>query len=286
MACALGGCGYNLPLLARPDAVARVGPTAAPREPSHDASPQGQLAEARERAVTLPADAYWPYRVATLCVSLDSLELARATLNQSLARDPGYAPALALASRLDYATAHHDDAIAVLESARMAAQRESKDLAPELLAGLALHYDAAGRETEAQQALADIPKEAHRAADAAAATIALRHDDRGAAARLAETAVHESPNSAACQNNAGIARLQAGDVRGARAAFLAAIALDATLPGPYYNLALLEKFYTFDDVAALGWFTRYRALSSDDPDGLGPLLGQPEKKDLAEGSNP
>lgn len=280
----LAGCGYNLPLLARPDATAA--PQAVAARPVKDNSLHGQLAEARERAALLPPDSYWPYHIATLCVAIDSLDAAQVALNQSLARNPGYAPALALLSKLDYTAGRHDDAIAVLESARMAAQRNSKDLGPELLAGLALHYDAAGRDADAREALAAVPPSEHRAADAAGAAIALRHADRVAGAGLAESAVHDSPNSAACQNNAGIARLRAGDVKAARKAFLKAIELDPKLAGPYYNLAILEKYYTLDDAAALSWFAQYRALSNDDPDGLAQVLGQGEQRDLAEGSKP
>ncbi len=317
MLAGLTGCGYNLPLLARPAATAapqavatrrakeshkdaeptakaetrsrhgKAGHAGVPRnEPPHDTSLRGQLAEARERTALLPPDSYWPYHIATLCVALDSIDAAQVALNQSLAHDPGYAPALALVSKLDYAAGRYDDAIAVLETARMAAQRNSKDLAPELLAGLALHYDAAGRPADAREALASVPASEHKAADAAAAAIALRHADRVAGAGLAEAAVHDSPNSAACQNNAGIARLQAGDVKAARMAFHKAIALDPRLAGPYYNLAILEKYYTMDDAAALSWFAQYRALSNDDPDGLAQVLGHGEQKDLAEGSKP
>ena len=75
------------------------------------------------------------------------------------------------------------------------------------------------------------------------------------------------------QNNFGITKLRAGDVRAAREAFLAAIELDAKLPGPYYNLAILEQFYTFDEPAARRWFDAYWQRAKDDPDSLVRALG-------------
>src|SRR4029453_3853658 len=66
--------------------------------------------------------------------------------------------------------------------------------------------------------------------------------------------VRDRPKSAANQNNAGIARLRAGDPDGAEKLFQRAIELDSRLPGPYYNLAILEKFYRLDDSGAGRWF--------------------------------
>jgi Flp pilus assembly protein TadD len=87
--------------------------------------------------------------------------------------------------------------------------------------------------------------------------------------------VRDEPKRAANQNNYGITRLRAGDPDGAREAFQKAIKLDPTLPGPYYNLAILEKFYLFDDAAAAKWYAAYRARSSDDPDGLAHVFAAP-----------
>jgi len=259
---------------------------AAPRA----ASTREQIEEARANAMAAPSEPYWPYRAAELYLALSAPDSALDALRGSLARNGSYAPALALFSKLEFDAGRHDDAIAVLESARMAAQRSSNELAPELLAGLALHYDAVGRTAEAAEALAAAPHAAHRATDATAATLALRGGLRGAggtdAQKLAEDAVDANPKSAACQNNAGIALLRAGDVAGARKALLKAIDLDPRRAGPYYNLVILEKYYALDDAAAANWFAKYRALSNDDPDGLGAALGASTPKDLAEGSKP
>jgi Flp pilus assembly protein TadD len=74
--------------------------------------------------------------------------------------------------------------------------------------------------------------------------------------------------SAVNHNNYGITKLRAGEPETAREAFLTAIEIDPSLPGPYYNLAILEKFYRFNDEAAVKWFGLYQERSRDDPDGL------------------
>jgi hypothetical protein len=56
--------------------------------------------------------------------------------------------------------------------------------------------------------------------------------------------------------------------------------LDSHLPGPYYNLAILEKFYLLDDAAAAHWFQKFQQRSSDDPDGLAKLF-EPTNPGLA-----
>jgi tetratricopeptide (TPR) repeat protein len=253
------------------------------REPKMPRDPMG---EARARMAAAPADPYWPYRLGELCLATDSTAAAEAALRQSLARDNTYAPALALLSKIDYDTGRHDDAIQMLEAARTAMRRGSGDLAPELLAGLALHYDAVGQPAPARAALAAIPRAAHKTTDAAAAAVGLHGAAPDSAGELAQAAVRDNPNSAACQNNYGIARLRAGDPNAARRAFMKAVDLDPRLPGPYYNLAILEKFYVLDDAAAARWFARYRTLSAEDPDGLAGVLGNPPPKDMAEGGKP
>ena len=98
--------------------------------------------------------------------------------------------------------------------------------------------------------------------------VALRGDAPDSASAAAAGLVREHPQSAVNQNNYGITRLRAGDPEAASNAFLLAIELDASLPGPYYNLAILEKYYRLDDAAAERWFRKYRERATDDPDGL------------------
>jgi Flp pilus assembly protein TadD len=74
--------------------------------------------------------------------------------------------------------------------------------------------------------------------------------------------------SAVNHNNYGIAQLYAGDPESARESFLRAHELDGELPGPLYNLAIVDWFYFFAADDARDWFARYRKLASDDPDGL------------------
>ena len=277
-ALAASGCGVNLPY--------HRSHAAASAPPARSLSAREQIDEARGRAVAAPSEAYWPYHLAALYAAADSLAPAEGALRQALARDPGYAPALALFSKLEYDAGRHEDAIRVLEAARSEARSAATDLGPELLAGLALHYDALGQNAPAREALAAIPHDGRRATNAAAASVALHGTASDSAASLAERAVREHPSSAVCQNNYGIARLRAGDPEAARRAFLEATRLDPGLAGPYYNLTILEKYYAFDDAAAARWFALYRARSNDDPDALAETLGKTGAKDLAEGREP
>ena len=108
-------------------------------------------------------------------------------------------------------------------------------------------------------------------------------DDAGA---LAEKVADRDGRTAANQNNLGIARLRAGDPAGARKAFMTAIDRDPTLPGPYYNLAILEKYYVFDDAAARQWFGAYRSRAHDDPDSLFGALGGTPSAAAEKGARP
>jgi hypothetical protein len=62
--------------------------------------------------------------------------------------------------------------------------------------------------------------------------------------------------------------LRAGDAPAARRELVRAMELDPFLPGPLYNLALLDHHFFLDDEAARRWFSRYWELSRDDPDSL------------------
>jgi hypothetical protein len=44
--------------------------------------------------------------------------------------------------------------------------------------------------------------------------------------------------------------------------------IDPDLPGPLYNLAILEEFYLMNHEEAASWFERYWSLSQEDPDHL------------------
>lgn len=225
-----------------------------------------RILEAREQSALSPDEPYWPYRLAQVLIEADSVAEARAALVASLRRDPGYMPSLSLLSKLHYDAGQHAEGAALLEAARTRASAPD-GLAPELLAALALHYQALGRPDLARPLVESSRDDAGRTGPARV-YLALRGENPAAATPLATRAVEEDSLSAVNQNNYGITRLRAGDPRAARDAFLRAIDLDPDLPGPYYNLAILERFYLFDERAAARWLAAYRERASDDPDGL------------------
>jgi Tfp pilus assembly protein PilF len=229
------------------------------------------LAEARSRATLEPAEPYWPYREAELVLAArgaGAAEAAARSLEASLARDPGYTPALALRSRLDFAAGRHLEAIARLEPYRVSLPGVSEDERRTLLEGLALHYDAIGRVDLAAETLRQLGPGSGDSPASLRVYLDLRGETPDRADEAAARALKQGPETAVNRNNFGITRLRAGDVEGARASFERAIELDPALPGPYYNLALLEKHYRFDERAAAKWLALYRERSNDDPDGL------------------
>ncbi len=236
------------------------------------------VAGTRARMAEAPAEPFWPYRLGVLYAQADSTQEAEAALRRALALDPAHAPSLALLSDLYFKAGRHDEAIRMLENARAHAFPEGMPAA--LLEGLALHYDAVDRVADARAALAAAP--ASDAGRSARVYLELRGEAAGGADALAEEAAQRAPKSAVNQNNLGIARLRAGDPDGAEKAFTKAIDLDASLPGPYYNLAILAKFYRFDDAAAARWFRAYRERANADPDGLAGVIGGEEARPIAE----
>lgn len=245
----------------------------------HDRNPKrtlSQLEDAHEQASLDPAQPYWPYRIGELQRDARATASADSAYRAALARDPDYAPALAALSALWYEAGRHDDAIEMLETARARAASRPGGMDAGLIGALALHYEAAGRPDEARAALALVSDPGRTAARGASVYLTLRGDTPDAAAGLAEAAVFADPGSAVAQNNYGIARLRAGDVTRAEAAFLKSIDLDPSLAGPYYNLAILTKYYRHDEPAAARWFEAYRRHGKTDPDSLGRALARGE----------
>ena len=233
-----------------------TGPVVTPPPPRVDRG--AGMEEARLLARTDPREPYWPFHMAERYVAADSAAVAETWLGEALARDPDYAPALSLRSRLLYEQGRHQEAREMLEAAR---SRTGAAFPGSLLAGLALHYEAMG---EMDRVAALLPT-----LDAASrAYLHLRRADDRQALEASRLAVRQAPESAVNHNNLGLGLLLAGDVDGAKASFEAAAELDPTLPGPYYNLAILERFYLVRDAEAAAWLARYRALSQEDPDGL------------------
>jgi len=273
----LPGCGRLLHHAHAADVTARATLRAARAADTTAApeTPRDPLALATAAAAVAPREPYWPYHVAELELARDSSAAAERALRESLTRDRDYAPALALLTKLEFQSGRNLDAIDRLEAARRRDAASGRPFPTELTADLALQYDAIDRIDRSAPLAATLPADGPPDARTAAVFIRLRGAAPDSAAALAERAAHEHPRSAADRNNLGIARLRAGDTAGARAAFLDAIRLDATLAGPYYNLAILDKFYRFDDDAAARWYAEYRARSNDDPDGLARVFAAP-----------
>ena len=233
----------------------------APKSGSESQDPRVQMA-------AHPQDPYWPYRIAVEALAHDSTAAAEVALRAALARDAGYAPALSSLSKLLYQSERHEEAIGLLNTALGASDRYDDDTRQILLAELALHQDALGRPDLARASLAEMPKPSLKPTRSALVYVTLRGEAPDSASQLAEKALDGDSKSAVNLNNYGITRLRAGDLDAALQSFNDAIARDPSLPGPYYNLAILEKFYRFDDAAASRWFHSYWKLSHSDPDSL------------------
>jgi tetratricopeptide (TPR) repeat protein len=244
----LAGCAH-LPLLQRHAAAPRAAATAVP-------SP----------AVARPdAD---PHAVAACHLAVDSLALAETELRALLAHDADDAVALSLLSKLLYRSGRYEEAVALLAPVTARPQAFAGEARAALLAGLALHEDALGRIAQAREAMAAAAAAGGREPSSAAVYVELRGEAPDSAAAPALDALRRGGRTAVNLNNFGITRLRAGDLDAARRAFGDAIARDPSLPGPYYNLAILEKYYRFDDVAAARRFAAYWERSHDDPDSL------------------
>lgn len=239
------------------------------------------LRETREAAALAPAEPYWPFHVAELYVGADSLAAASTAIADALARDPDYAPALTLRSRLDARAGRHVEAIRSIEAALARPGAFPSGAPRELIEGLALHYEALGKDDRAQALLAGAPP---RQGPPSPALVALTLDGAKpeSAAPLAEAAVKSDPRSAVNQNNWGITLLRNGDPLAAKRAFEWATRADPTLAGPWYNLAILHKYYLFDDSTATASFAEYWQRSHRDPDGLAALFGRTPQKPLAQ----
>ena len=248
-------------------------------------SAQDRALEARERAMAEPQEPYWPYRLGQLQWEADSLPAAEAALKASLTRERTYAPSLALLSKLYFDSGRHQEAITMLEPVRSQPDAFTPETRQVLLAGLALHQDALGHLDLAESL---VPTSGHadmKRAGSAMVYVMLRGEHPDAAEAPAVAALDAGKN-AVNLNNFGITRLRAGDPPAARKAFLSAIERDPTLPGPYYNLAILEKYFLFDDAAASRWFSAYWKRSQADPDSLIPVFSSAIRGHLAETGEP
>jgi len=252
------------------------------REKKTDAAKLDPLAEAQLRAEQQPGEPWWPYQAARLEAQAGRPAEAEASLRSAVARDSGYAPALSALSRTLYEQGRHEEAIRMLAPVREGHVTMSDGERATLLAGLALHEAALGRDADARATASSLPRD-----EAAGVTgyLAVRGTDRDAAEKATEAALKGSPGSPAFHNNRGIALLRAADADAAEKEFLRAIELDPTRAAPYYNLAILERWYRLDPAAAGARFKQYWNLSHADPDSLYPELGHGLPAPVAEGGS-
>jgi len=236
------------------------------------------LAEATERAAEEPAEPFWPYRAAELQAKAGQAAGAEASLRAAVARDSGYAPALSELSRTLYEQGRHEEAIRLLAPVRQGRVTMSDAERATVLAGLALHEAALGQDAAARETIAG----AARDEAGVGAYLAVRGTDNESAAKLTQAALHQGRESAAVHNNRGIALLRAGDADAAEKEFQRAIELDAKRAAPYYNLAILERWYRLDAGAAAKRFQQYWSLSHADPDSLYAELGRGTPTPVAE----
>ena len=133
--------------------------------------------------------------------------------------------------------------------------------------------EALGESVAAREAVTRAHEASAREAGSAALYLELHRPTATGPEALSRTVERSAGGDAAALNNVGIAKLRRGDVDGARRAFETALAHDAALPGPYYNLAILEQWWRHDREAASRRFAQYWRLSHDDPDGLVAVFG-------------
>ena len=240
-------------------------------EKQAESQPLDPLAEAQLRAQEQPGEPWWPYQVATLEARAGRSAEAEASLRAAVARDSGYAPALTALSRTLYEQGRHEEAIRMLAPVREGRVTLSDGDRATLLAGLALHEAALGRDADARETASSLPREQAAGVNA---YLAVRDTNRDEAEKATASALKDAPGNAAFHNNRGIALLRAADADAAEKEFLRAIELDPTRAAPYYNLAILERWYRQDAAAAAARFKQYWSLSHADPDSLYAELGR------------
>jgi tetratricopeptide (TPR) repeat protein len=229
---------------------------------------RGEAITATEQNTMLdPSQPYWPYHLAELRLQGGEILLAEEALKTSLGRDAAYTPALTLLSKVYFEGSRHEAAVVLLESARARTGGWPEGFPTELAEGLALHYDALDRPDLAEAVMKGLPTKA-TLGHSPPVFLSLRGEAPDAAREPARAALQKGERSAVNYNNYGITQLRAGDPDGARKSFMRAMEINPDLPGPYYNLAILMKFYVFDDAAAAKWFRLYQERSPEDPDGL------------------
>lgn len=233
------------------------------------------LAAARASAEAYPSEPYYAHQVAVLELEQGQTAAAEASLAAALERDPAYAPSLSLLSKLYYDAARFEEGIVLLQDGRARLEAAGQPFPDELRGGLALHHAAIGDVEAAEELIIPLRRDGpHWMTLGSVLTyVTLQGDDFKTAPRLAERALRAGGETAANLNNQGISLLQVGDPAGAREAFLRALEIDPDLAAAMYNLAIVEKFYFFDEEKAKDWFGQYAARSEQDPDELRVVFG-------------
>jgi|GEM_PF-1701332 len=257
----LGACGGGMKNVA-----SETDPTASDQRSLE--SWHAELLTVEEHIAATPDEAYWPYRAAEIQIALDSPGQARASLEQALALDANYSPALLLLSKLHYQTGRYERAVSLLD----AALSRSINDHDALRIALAINLEAMGEIEAAQEVLAQCSQDP-ALRPGAETFLSLRGDEYLESRDIAETALDADPESASNHNNFGIALLYDGEPEAARDSFLRALELDPQIAGALYNLAIVETYYFYDLKKGRAWFERYAELESDDPDELGAVFG-------------
>jgi tetratricopeptide (TPR) repeat protein len=228
----------------------------------------GAIRLLEQRALDDPANPYWPYRLGQIHEAKGELASAESELRSALERDTAHAPSMSLLSKVYYDTGRHEEAVALLEG-----HPQGGAMPEELVLALALNYEALDRIEDAGRLVAPLEKRLTnwKSTGSAVAYLQLKGDAYRNSLEIAKKALEAEP-SAANHNNYGIARLYAGKPEAAKKSFLTARKIDPELPGPLYNLAIVDWFYFFNAEGAREWFRRYREFSDEDPDGLADIL--------------
>lgn len=232
--------------------------------------PGESVMELAARETAEPDEPYWPHAQGVIHLTRGEVTRALDDFQRALDRNPDYAPALSHLSALEYETGAHAVALERLAASQERHAQTGRSFPTPLLAALVLHADALDQLDLVDRwlpALIDDPQTA-----GVGAYLLLRGDGFSRAATPARAAAQANPESAPDQNNLGVTRLMSGDPEAAAQAFQAARDLDPELPGPHYNLALLEAFFLLDTDTARENFARYRSLATEDPDRLSDLL--------------
>jgi len=227
-----------------------------------------QLTATRAKLALAPNEPYWSFRLGELYAAADSATLAVQYLTQSLAVEPGYAPAASLLSKLYYDAGMYAQGVDLLDGF----VTQNPQAPDEIKVALALHLDALAETDRAQAVLAQCTPDSKPASEART-YVALRGQNPKSALESAKQALDADDSSAANHNNYGIALLHAGRPIEAREHFKNALSIDDQLPGALYNMAIVEGFYFFDEAAGREWFARYKKVASDDPDDLASRFG-------------